>query len=391
MIERVYVDNFKSLVEFELKLAHFTCLIGLNGAGKSTVLQALDFASAIMLGEVQKWLAARQWQPRDLNSRLVSRSNIELEVDLQMANKHYRWQATFNRNKLCCTAERIMRLNSLSQISQPPLFSLKDGRYQLGSNKAETIPFEYHGSLLSQLKPELLNDELKAVKNRICALRSLDLLSPQSLREKVRKTERADIGMGGEQLSAFVHQLTDSQKAQLLTQLQRYYPQITAITTRALRSGWIQLEITERYTSTNSKNQEKEHALETEARHINDGLLRLLAILAQQFSSLESLLFDEIENGINPEVTEQIVDALVASPKQIIVTTHSPMVLNYLDDAVAKEAVVLLYKRANGHTRSVRFFDLPTAAHKLECLAPGDAMLDVYLQDMALEAEQQEQ
>lgn len=387
MIERVYVDNFKSLVEFELKLAHFTCLIGLNGAGKSTVLQALDFASAIMLGEVQKWLAARQWQPRDLNSRLVSRSNIELEVDLQVAKQRYRWQATFNRSKLCCTAERIISLDGKQRL----LFSLKDGRYQLGSNKAETIPFEYHGSLLSQLKPELLNDELKAVKNRICALRSLDLLSPQSLREKVRKTERADIGMGGEQLSAFVHQLTDVQKAQLLTQLQRYYPQITAITTKALRSGWIQLEITERYTNTDDKDNYKEHELETEARHINDGLLRLLAILAQQFSSLESLLFDEIENGINPEVTEQIVDALVASPKQIIVTTHSPMVLNYLDDEVAKEAVVLLYKRANGHTRSVRFFDLPTAAHKLECLAPGDAMLDVYLQDMALEAEQQEQ
>ncbi|WP_319784403.1 AAA family ATPase [Oceanisphaera sp. IT1-181] len=384
MIERVYIDNFKSLVEFELRLAHFTCLIGLNGAGKSTVLQALDFASAIMLGEVEKWLAIRRWEPRDLNSRLVKRSNIELEVDLEVANQRYRWQATFNRSKLCCTAERIIRLDDQSQ---QVLFSLKDGRYQLNAEKTESIPFEYQGSLLSQLKPELLSDELKAVKDRICALRSLDLLSPQTLREKVRKTDRADIGMGGEQLSAFVHQLTDIQKAQLLEQLQHYYPQIIAVNTKALRSGWIQLEIIERFHTA----QGGVHELETEARHINDGLLRLLAILAQQFSSLESLLFDEIENGINPEVTEQIVDALVASPKQIIVTTHSPMVLNYLDDAIAKEAVVLLYKRANGQTRSVRFFDLPTAAHKLESLAPGDAMLDVYLHDMALEAEQQEQ
>jgi len=54
MITRLYVDNFKSLVGFELKLAHFTCLIGLNGAGQITVLQALVFARAIMLGEVIK-------------------------------------------------------------------------------------------------------------------------------------------------------------------------------------------------------------------------------------------------------------------------------------------------------------------------------------------------
>jgi predicted ATPase len=44
-LERIRVDNFKSLVDFQLQLAPFTCLIGLNGAGKSTVLQALDFAS----------------------------------------------------------------------------------------------------------------------------------------------------------------------------------------------------------------------------------------------------------------------------------------------------------------------------------------------------------
>ena len=383
MIERVYVDNFKSLVDFELKLAHFTCLIGLNGAGKSTVLQALDFASAIMLGEVEKWLAVRRWEPRDLNSRLVKRSNIELEIDLHVNGQAYRWQGTFNRTKLCCTAERIVRRTEPAHTSEEVLFSLRDGRYQLNGDKPESIPFEYHGSLLSQLKPELLSDELRAVKARICALRSLDLLSPQSLREKVRKTERADIGMGGEQLSAFVHQLTEQQKQQLLSQLQQYYPQITDIHTRALRSGWIQLEIRERYANGAIE-------LETEARHINDGLLRLLAILAQQFSSLETLLFDEIENGINPEITEQIVDALVASPKQIIVTTHSPMVLNYLEDEVAKKAVVLLYKRTDGQTRSARFFELPSAAQKLECLAPGDAMLDVFLQQMAEEAEQLE-
>lgn len=378
MIERVYVDNFKSLVDFELKLAHFTCLIGLNGAGKSTVLQALDFASAIMLGEVEKWLAVRRWEPKELNSRLVTRKNIGLEVDLKAGNKRYRWLSSFNRDLLCCTAEKIICIDS-----GKALFSLKDGRYQLNGGKPESIPFEYHGSLLSQLKPELLSDELRAVKARICALRSLDLLSPQSLREKVRKTERADIGMGGEQLSAFVHQLTEQQKQQLLAQLQQYYPQITDIHTRTLQSGWIQLEIRERYANGSIE-------LETEARHINDGLLRLLAILAQQFSSLETLLFDEIENGINPEITEQIVDALVASPKQIIVTTHSPMVLNYLEDEVAKKAVVLLYKRTDGQTRSARFFELPSAARKLECLAPGDAMLDVYLKQMAEEAEQLE-
>ena len=125
----------------------------------------------------------------------------------------------------------------------------------------------------------------------------------------------------------------------------------------------------------------------TEARHINDGMLRLLAILAQQFSPLETLLFDEIENGINPEITEQVVDALVVSPKQTIVTTHSPMVLNYLEDEIARQSVTLLYKRPDGRTQACRFFDIPSAAQKLSCLAAGDAMLDLSLNDIAVEAD----
>ena len=117
-------------------------------------------------------------------------------------------------------------------------------------------------------------------------------------------------------------------------------------------------------------------------------MLRLLAILAQQFSPLETLLFDEIENGINPEITEQVVDALVASPKQTIVTTHSPMVLNYLEDEIARQSVTLLYKRPDGRTQACRFFEIPSASQKLSCLAAGDAMLDLSLKDMAIEAEQ---
>ncbi|MFY8134268.1 MAG: AAA family ATPase, partial [Aquimonas sp.] len=55
MIKHFYIDNFKSLVDFRLSpeggsLAKFTCLVGLNGAGKSTVLQALDFIGHLASG-----------------------------------------------------------------------------------------------------------------------------------------------------------------------------------------------------------------------------------------------------------------------------------------------------------------------------------------------------
>lgn len=48
MIKSIKIDNFKSLVDFKLDFAKFTCLVGLNGSGKSTVLQAMDFLSQLM-------------------------------------------------------------------------------------------------------------------------------------------------------------------------------------------------------------------------------------------------------------------------------------------------------------------------------------------------------
>lgn len=91
------------------------------------------------------------------------------------------------------------------------------------------------------------------------------------------------------------------------------------------------------------------------------------------------LLFDEIENGINPEIIEELMRQLVEAQQQVVVTTHSPMILNWLDDETARRSVVLLYRKEQGHTRSMRFFDLQEASEKLGLLGPGEVFLDTYL------------
>jgi predicted ATPase len=122
-----------------------------------------------------------------------------------------------------------------------------------------------------------------------------------------------------------------------------------------------------------------EHKLETEATHLSDGLLRILAVLAQAESDHPLIMLDEIENGINPEIIEKVVDTLVKSPQQIIVTTHSPMILNYLEDDVARKSVQYIYKNAGGLTRARRFFEIPNIGKKLEFMGAGEAFVDTDL------------
>jgi AAA15 family ATPase/GTPase len=73
MIRRFYIDNFKSLVDFSLPpkpdgLGKFTCLIGMNGAGKSTVLQAFDFVKQLTHGRMDDWLTLRNWERSEILS-----------------------------------------------------------------------------------------------------------------------------------------------------------------------------------------------------------------------------------------------------------------------------------------------------------------------------------
>ena len=133
-----------------------------------------------------------------------------------------------------------------------------------------------------------------------------------------------------------------------------------------------------------------DHRIETEARHINDGLLRVLAILAQAASDRSLILLDEIENGINPEIVEALVDALLASPQQMLVTTHSPMILNYLPDDTARQALQFVYKNPAGPTRVRPFFSIERIARKLEVMGPGEAFVDTDLEALTSECVRQD-
>jgi len=380
MIKSIWIDNFKSLVDFELEFAKFNCLVGLNGSGKSTVLQALDFLSSLMMGNLEEWLKKRHWESADLNSKLTKKSNIDFSVVLEHPDwGEIIWSGSFNRKALNCTQETV-------KFASNNLLRVEDGYCSIAQHWVNDVPFirfdiifEYQGSILSQLKENQLNELLQDLKTFVSQIESLDMLSPELLRSRT-KTAEGKLGLGGEKLSAFIHESGKQGKEKLRRLLADVYGQLKSVETRSLRSGWKQLEITEQF---------GDHKLKSTARHVNDGMLRMMAILTQLESDNDLLLFDEIENGINPELIEYLIDHLVkARHKQVLVTTHSPMILNFLEDDVAKEGVIYLYKNSQGMTRSVKLFDIPSMAKKLQFMGPGEALIDTDLTRLYQEIEQ---
>jgi predicted ATPase len=379
-VRTISTSNFKSLVDFKLDLAKFACLIGLNGAGKSTVLQLIDFLGQQVRGDIAGWLKERNWTAKEIKSQFSKKNNIDFSVRLaEGSNGTCSWQGSFNTRLLRCTTERIRVSGAKLEVHEGnfELFESDEAAEEAGTGTVPggVITFDYEGSLLSQLKESTLPDPLLQFKRYIESIHSLDLLSPEHLRQRTRESE-GSLGLGGQRLSAFLHELGTKKRRRLVQRLKTAYPQLQDLYARSLQSGWKQLEITETYQGQQSG---LLPMMTTEARHIADGMLRLIAILAETETDHRFLLFDEIENGINPELIEFVLDALVSAPQQVLVTTHSPVILNYLEDDVAREGVVYLYKTPEGHTRATRFFRIPSIAEKLSVMGPGEVFADTDL------------
>lgn len=367
ILHKIRLENFKSLVDFEMELAAFTCLIGLNGAGKTTVLQAIDFLAQLMSGQLTEWLKQRDWKATDLFCKLTKKRTIGFSVDLQLDNgKTAVWKGDFNTQsqKLYCSSETVT-------VDGKPELTVTDGKYTLGQLNKAPVAFTYQGSILSQLKDSVLSHNLLQIKRALQSIKSLELLSPHLMRQRARQA--TDVGVGGEKLSAFLASLPELKRQVIIQKMKDFYPEFIDYHVRSIQAGWKKLNIRENYYPFLL------YPMSTEARHINDGMLRLLTILAQTQTDHSFLLFDEIENGVNPELVEKLVNVLLNAPQQVLVTTHSPMILNYLPDEVARESMVLVYKTPQGYTRATRFFDHPATAKKLGLLGPGEVFVDTDL------------
>lgn len=377
-LKRLRIGNFKSLNEFMLDFSEFTCLIGLNGSGKSTILQAIDFVSQQMNGNISQWLKDRGWEANELNCKLTQEKKkiITVGISFEYNKTFYIWAFNFNPTLKKCTYEFVQEYDSEINNYQV-IFEVKDSKYMIIKDSEEKAKLQgdiiqdYEGSFLADLKPELLPESIIEFKAYLKSIYSLDLLAPQELRKRSRTGSR--LGLSGENLSAFLNTFDDEQKENLLQQVKKCYKNLDSLDVRTSKGGWSRLELVEKF---------GDIKLVNEAKYLNDGVLRLIAILSQLQSKQSFLLFDEIENGINAELVEFLIDTLIASQHQIMITTHSPMILNYINDDIAEKSVHYIYKTEEGFTKSIPFFSIPSMKEKLELMGPGEVYVDTNLSEL---------
>ncbi|MBI5830479.1 MAG: AAA family ATPase, partial [Chloroflexi bacterium] len=95
MLKRLYVDNYKCLVNFDLNFNAINLFLGANGSGKSTVFEVLQKLRAIVNGDSRiseefKPESRTRWQTSPLQS---------FEVEITKDNRTYRYELAVEYSK----------------------------------------------------------------------------------------------------------------------------------------------------------------------------------------------------------------------------------------------------------------------------------------------------
>ena len=170
MLTRLKVSGFKNLVDVDVRLGPFTCVVGPNGVGKSNLFDAIRFLSGLAQGTLTEAAAA----VRDQDSRAPDVRNL-----FQRAGDRYVERMSFE-------AEMLVPRKAVDDLGQEATASITFLRYSL------TLRYRETGNSLIPGTLEIVAEELVHISQRD-ALRHL--LFPHSVkhwRESVLQGRRTN-------------------------------------------------------------------------------------------------------------------------------------------------------------------------------------------------------
>jgi predicted ATPase len=386
MLKRLEVKHFKSLDDFSIDFEPLTVLIGQNGSGKTTVLQALDLLGAFLRGDVNHYLERLGWDAGDLRSKTNHDISILFVLTFEVAGESFRWAVRLG------TWENGFRVFSEELISEKSQFCFrtqgqiegepKSGVFALWDAKGNKIELpkiriDFFQSILRAFEIQNAPVEIAAAVRELDKIFLLDLESVATLRKPSKGTPES-IGRNGQYLAAYLHSMDIERKNALDNKLSEFVPQISNVQVTKESNGNINLSFKERFQASFDTNQI------VQAEHISDGTLRILALLATILGASEKdiLLLDEIENGIDPNhvaiLFGLLEEAIEKRGIQVILATHSPLIVNFAPE----NGIRYFSRELSGNVVAKKLFDRKELKKMLEYMGPGEIWMNLTEKDL---------
>lgn len=348
-IQRLAVRNYKSLARCDIELSNLTFLVGINGAGKSNLIEALTLIPDALRGTLEEALRERggaMTLRRPLGSRTVSGA-FDVEVELVTADGR--------------TAEYALTI-APTQYGAPTID--REQCRVAGGHWYEVTDGQVTGSILNPPQAGIADrlylmsltghEAFRAVHDALVGVEAINPV-PALIRAALPTDSYAALTPTGVGLSSVLQRVEKDRPETLeriTTFLRRVVPELQGVGVKN-RGGVRVVEFS--LAPDNLAASKIVRPFST--RNVSEGTLRVLTLFLALLGSLNTKLtiptliaVEEPELALHPAAMSVVLDVLREGSltRQIIVTTHSPDLLRDVD--IDRETI-LVATSERGETR----------------------------------------
>ena len=374
MLQRLYVNNFRCLENFELTMKEMSSalLIGKNGVGKSTIGKALEVLQSIARGTNR--LRDLEKEPRLIGTKDFAHGKsdvpIRLEIEVLLDNKLYKYVLALDLPENLENFKELRVFEEQFLVAGNPIYSRKAAQVTIhnnAQNKEAQFSVDWH--LVAM--PIISNDSVDIFKNWLSQMIILapipSLMTGNSYSETLEpKRDGSDIG---EWLSGILgrypaaYREIDKYLRDIMPDFQDFVNEIIG---KDLKSLVVRFE-------------KNKATLNIDFQDLSDGekcfFLSAVVLAANKFYGPIFCFWDEPDNYLSLSGVGDFAMSLRNSFKdngQILVTSHNPEAIREF----SYENTFFLDRKSHLEPTLIRLLsDIPTTGDLINALICGDIEL----------------
>lgn len=345
MLQRLYIDNYRSFVNFEFKPEALCLLVGENGGGKSTILEVIallrDFVTGKVTVDAFSTAALTRWDARPLQ---------RFEADFRIEGQMFSYRLVIE-HEIQRGLRRVQQ--EFLELDGKPLYAFQDHVAQLyrdDHSQGPAIAFDWSRSGIGMLQSGPSNLYLSRFREHLGRILVLGLIPAMIAAESEWETLVLDRA-GHDFVSWYRAMVLENPAAtmKMVTALREMMPGLAALPLR--ESGSKRLLKVQFDGVAGAQTRYQEYGFD----ELSDGqraLMILYALLYLYEDRSLLLCLDEPDNyvalrEIQPWLAELQERCATSGGIQAILVSHHPELMNYLGD----ERILLIERDQGGPTR----------------------------------------
>lgn len=362
MIERIRIQNFKSILDLAFEPGNFNVFIGENGCGKTNILEAIAMGAASMEIELKReylmYRGIRLLEPRLMRSRLNPENDerdipIEIEFDIKDLGPIKAELSYVNKVNGGAVWQNLWFQNIWNQawqeISEGKASTQTKNAFKAGVifNTALAIYFNVQEKFSSNTQyTETIESEFVLLNDYIIYYPEYSILKNPTL---VPISE--PLGYRGEGLYDVLWKIDQdkAQKTEFLEYLNFFdWVGHSPVLEKISHQENTSLKIRDRYLSS------PDELLPDQG--LNEGFFFLAfyyCLFATEYTP-KFFAVENIDNSLNPKLCRNLIHKMaelaIKNEKQALVTTHNPAVLDGLDITDDRQRLFVVNRDMEGET-----------------------------------------